>query len=105
MAQKLKSFLGRVEMDTVQTRSLFLWVLFLGGVIAAGIKDRVWFVARIAKAIMKWQICCWEDAESSLREFLWVNRIHETSCRDLWDEAMVTVDVLFGGADTLRSFL
>ena len=96
MVQKLKSFLGRVEMNTVQTRSLSLWVLFLGGVIVAGTKDRAWFVARLAKAIMELQICCWEDAESSLREFLWVDRIHENSCRVLWDEAMVTVDVLFG---------
>jgi hypothetical protein len=97
MVQKLKSCLGRVEMDTVQTRALFLWVLFLGGVVVAGTRDQAWFVARLAKAIMEWQICRWEDAESSLREFLWVDRVHENSCRDLWDEAMVTVDVLFGG--------
>ena len=97
MVKKLKSCLGKIEMDTVQTRKLFLWVLFLSGAAVAGSKERAWFVARLAKAIVEWQICGWEDAKSSLVDFLWLDRIHDDSCKDLWDESMATVDVLFGG--------
>lgn len=96
MVQKLKSYLGTIEKDTAEARALFLWVLFLGGVAVSGTRDRGWFVARLAKAIMEFQICGWEDAKSTLTGVLWVDRIHETPCGDLWDEAMVTVDVLFG---------
>lgn len=96
MIQKLKSCLNTVDTNKVQAGALFLWIMFLGGAAAAGIKDRAWFVARLAKTIMEFQICSWEDAKSSLTKFFWVDRIHENSCRDLWDDALVTVAVLFG---------
>lgn len=98
MIQKLKSCLDMGDMNTPQTRGLFLWILFLGGTAVAGTRNRAWFVARLAKAIMDFQICGWEDAKSSLMKFLWIDGIHEHSCRDLWEEALVTVDVLFGSS-------
>ena len=45
---------------------------------------------------MEFQICSWEEARSNLARFLWVDRIHEEACKGL-EEAMVIVDVLFGG--------
>lgn len=97
MVQKMKSCLDIADSNTAPTRTLFLAVIFLAGAAVGGTKDRVWFVARLAKAIMELQICSWEDAKSSLATFLWVDKIHEIPCRELWEEALTTVDVLFGG--------
>jgi hypothetical protein len=97
MIQKLKFCLDMADINTAQTRALSLWIIFLGGAAVAGTKDRAWFVARLAKTVMELQICSWEDAKSSLMKFLWVDRIHENSCKDLWDEALMTMTVLFGG--------
>lgn len=96
MIQKIKSCLDMADTATAQTSALFLWLMFLGGIAVAGTKERAWFVARIARTIMDLQICSWKDARSSLIQFLWVDRIHENACRDLWDEALITVTVLFG---------
>jgi len=96
--QRLKSCLDMIDMDTEQARTLFFWVLFMGGVAVVGTTDRAWFVARLAKAkaTMQLQICSWKDAKSSLMRFYWVDRIHEDLCRDLWDDALMTAEVLFG---------
>jgi len=89
MIQKLKSCLSMAEANTAQARALFLWILFLGGAAVDGTKDRAWFVARLATTVIELQICRWEDAKSSLMTFLWVDRIHESSCRGLWDETQL----------------
>ncbi|RFU29231.1 hypothetical protein B7463_g7088, partial [Scytalidium lignicola] len=94
--QKLKSCLDIMETNTRQTKELFIWILFLGGGAATSTRDRTWFVARLGKALMEWQVCSWEDAKSLLMKFLWVEAIHADSGRDLWDEAQITVSVLFG---------
>lgn len=97
LIQKLKSTLDMVDTTNIApSRALTLWILFLGGAVCAGTKDRVWFVARLVKTIMKLQqLLSWEDAKSSLVKFLWVDRIHEHSCKDLWDEVQITLGVLF----------
>ncbi|KAI9737859.1 MAG: hypothetical protein M1834_009229 [Cirrosporium novae-zelandiae] len=95
--QKLKSCLDMADMNTAQTRVLFLWIMFLGGAAVAGTKDRAWFVARLVKIVMELQIYNWKDAKSSLMKFLWAGRVHENSCKDLWDEVLITMTVLFGG--------
>jgi hypothetical protein len=95
--QQLKSCLDFIEINTPQTQAFFLWMLFLGGSVVASTKERTWFVARLARTIVEMQIRSWEDMRELLKRFLWVDWIHGDPCRELWDEAMVTVDVLFGG--------
>lgn len=93
--QKLKSCLDMIDTNTAQTKALFLWMLFLGGTAVVGTSDRAWFVARLVKTAIEFQICSWEDVRLSLMKFLWIDRIHENFCKELWDEALVTLDVLF----------
>jgi hypothetical protein len=94
---KLKSCLDLVEIDTPQMRALFLWAILMGGVAVAGTRDRAWFVARLVKVVMEWGIGSWEEARGELRggEFWWVESIHDGGCREVWDEAVVTMAVLF----------
>ncbi|TAQ84493.1 hypothetical protein B7494_g7186 [Chlorociboria aeruginascens] len=66
MIHKLKSCLETADMKIAQARPLSLWVLFLGGVAAAGSKDRTWFVARLVKMVMKLGISSWEEAKRTL---------------------------------------
>jgi len=95
--QELKSCIDAIDKTSPQASLLCLWIVFLGGSVVAGTKDRTWFVARLARMIMEMQICSWEDAKSLLMGFLWLDRVHESPCKNMWDEASVTVDVLFGG--------
>jgi hypothetical protein len=95
--QELQSCIDVVDKTSPPARMLCLWIVFLGASVVAGTRDRTWFVARLARMIMEMQICSWEDAKLLLMSFLWVDRIHESSCKDVWDEALVTVEVLFGG--------
>ena len=95
MVQQLKNCVVDADTNTAPARAIFLSLVFLGGMAVAGTKDRAWFVARLAKTIMELQIWTWEDAKLSLATFLWVDKIHERSCRELWEEALVTVDELF----------
>jgi hypothetical protein len=86
---KLKSSLEIVDTSTPQIRALFLWIILMGGVALAGTRDRAWFVARLVKAVMEWEIRSWEELEVR-GGFWWVR-----GCREVWDEAMVTMAVLF----------
>jgi hypothetical protein len=87
---KLKSCLETTDTCTAQMRGLFLWVVLMGGVAVAGTRDRAWFVARLVKVVMEWEIGSWEELEVR-GGFWWV----EGGCREVWDEAMVTIAVLF----------
>jgi hypothetical protein len=98
LIEKLKKCLDSSDTNLTQTRKLFLWMTFLGGVAVTGTKERAWFVARLAKAVVELQIRNWEEAKSSLTKFLWVDRIHEDSCMELWKEAQIIVTVLFGSS-------
>jgi hypothetical protein len=87
---KLKSCLENTDTSTPQMRGLFLWIILMGGVAVAGTKDRAWFVARLVKVVMEWEIGSWEVLE--VRGRFW--RV-EGGCREVWDEAMVTMAVIF----------
>lgn len=81
-----------------QSSPFSLWILFLACSIVAGTKDRAWFMARVARSIMDLQINSWAGAKSLFQGFFWVDKIHEAAIKRLWDEAMVTIDVLFSKA-------
>jgi len=97
LIERLKMYLDSFDTALVETRELFLWMIFIGGVAVTGSKERAWFVAKIAKAVVELHIRCWDEAKSMLTKFLWIDSIHEGACRDLWEGAQVTVSVLFGG--------
>jgi hypothetical protein len=86
---KLKSSLEILDTSTPQMRALFLWILLMGGLAVAGTRDRAWFVARMVKIVIEWGIGSWEELEVR-GGFWWVR-----GCREVWDEAMVTMAVLF----------
>lgn len=75
-----------------------MWLAFIGGAAVTGTKDRAWFVARLAKgkANMELHIQSWEDAKRELMRFYWVENIHGEFCRVLWEDALMTADVLLG---------
>ena len=92
---EVKSCLEIADTSSPQTRALFSWIIFLGGAAVAGTRDRAWFVARLVKNVMEWKIGSWEVMKVESRGFWWVGRIHEGACKELWDEAMITMAVLF----------
>jgi hypothetical protein len=84
---KLKSCLETADKSSHQMRGLFLWAILMGGVAVAGTRDRAWFVAKLVKVVMEWGIGSWEE----VRGGFWCVE----GCREVWDEGMVTMAVLF----------
>jgi hypothetical protein len=84
---KLKSCLETADTSTCHLRGLFLWTILMGGVVVAGTRDRAWFVAKLVKVVMEWRIGSWEE----VRGGFWCVE----GCREVWDEGMVTMAVLF----------
>lgn len=93
--QQFKSYIELIDVPSDEIKALVLWTLFLGGIAVAGTKERTWFVARLVKWTMKWKIRTWQEAELILIDFLWVEKIHQRPCKELWEEVVVTREVLF----------
>lgn len=69
---------------------LWLWVLFMGGIVST--TARSWFCSRILEASRAQEIQCWENARDILKKFPLVvlERFDcESHCKGLWEELNV----------------
>lgn len=98
----VKNDLNSFDTNAAQTKELFLWVLFLCGVAVVGTKQRIWFVATLAKIIVELHICSWDEVKMTLMKFLWVDRIHEDPCREIWEEVQTTLKGFLPKVDSVR---
>jgi hypothetical protein len=93
--EQLKSCIEVADTTINEVKALVFWTLFLGGVAVARTTEKSWFVARLVKWTMRWNIRTWHEAKMVLSEFLWVENIHESPYKELWEEIFVTRQVLF----------
>jgi hypothetical protein len=63
-----------------------LWVLFIGGTVAAQEPIRSWFVSVLTTVCCQLKIRSWHDIKKSLVKYLWSDRIWEDRCKNLWFE-------------------
>lgn len=68
---------------------LTTWLLFLGGIASKDRLDRTWFVAQLAKNVTG----TWEEISETVNRILWIKKILELSCKELWEEAEITREI------------
>lgn len=88
---------------------LYLWLVFMGGIVAQGMDDREWFVDRVVEmgvcvmgesevepalvggggGLLARRPLTWMDVEASLAGFLWVRAVQEDPCRKFWAEVEI----------------
>ncbi|OQD87255.1 hypothetical protein PENANT_c006G05815 [Penicillium antarcticum] len=71
-------------------RDLLIWQLFMGAVCSATLPaERVFFVSELAAAVRLQGISTWQEARALLLGFFYVDRVHLSMLRQVWDEVLV----------------
>lgn len=71
---------------TTRGNTLLLWVFSVGGVSAANMPERAWFVSHLVEMTDEMNIDSWENMKSHVRQVIWHERLCENSHRKLWEE-------------------
>jgi hypothetical protein len=67
---------------------IMLWMLFMGGIVATGRPERLWFVSHLSKLESSPDFRDWDSVKASLQSVLWVYKIPEESFRVLCGEVV-----------------
>ncbi|GMF78540.1 unnamed protein product [Aspergillus oryzae] len=65
---------------------VLIWVLFIGAWSSRFLPERTFFVTELAAAVGRQRILSWQELRSLLLNFFYVDRVHQTALRGLWDE-------------------
>jgi hypothetical protein len=65
---------------------LVTWVLFITGMIAKGLKERVWVVATLERCTRKLRVDSWEAMKELLQRHLWLSMTNDQDGIVLWSE-------------------
>ncbi|KAE8354002.1 hypothetical protein BDV28DRAFT_132046 [Aspergillus coremiiformis] len=65
---------------------LLLWILFIGAWSSRLVPEQTFFVAELAAAVGREGIQSWQELRSLLLNFFYVDRVHRTPLRGLWEE-------------------
>jgi hypothetical protein len=95
LVQKLKTSLSVVK-ECWQLGSWLLWLFFVGGTASKAGPDRAWFTAHLVRMSMTLELSTWDEVKDILDKLLWIETTHDSMCKSLWDEVMVTRTILNG---------
>jgi hypothetical protein len=65
---------------------VLIWVLFIGAWASRLVPERTFFVTELAAAVGRQGIESWQELRTLLLNFFYVDRVHQTTLRGLWDE-------------------
>jgi hypothetical protein len=90
IVEKLKVYLTRLDhcADALRTEfmELLLWLSFMGGVLQLEYGNRKWYNSHIATTAAKLRLSCFEEVKVVLSKFLWIEWVHENTCKTLWED-------------------
>lgn len=66
---------------------MYIWVLMMGGIAAAGTSEISWFAAMFSDAIRSCNISTWEELKGVLRQIMWMDCVCDYGGRNLWMKA------------------
>ena len=97
LVSKLRKSLSLVFTNgiTPVSSSLFLWLLFMGGV--ASIKngmDRTFFVTHLVRLCYGLRVHQWAEVKERLENVLWIGKVLDKTGKALWEETQDTSKVL-----------
>lgn len=82
-----------ISSDTVE-RTLLLWLLSVGAVLAAGMPERVWFIGHLVVLVRDLEISSWQQMRVLLERVIWQHIFCEKPFQLLWTEIHVKKESL-----------
>ena len=88
--EKLKVYLRRLDssMDALKTEylELSLWLTCMAGLLPLQYIDKLWCGTRLKATVTILGLKTWEEVETVLRKFLWIQWIHGPACKAFWED-------------------
>ena len=97
LVSKLKGCLVNLLTSEVTptASSLFLWLLFMGGVASLqNSLDHTFFVAHLVRLRRELELYEWEDVKERLEHVLWIGMVLDKPGEDLWEEVRLAWRVI-----------
>ena len=97
LVSKLKTSLDKILTTklTPTSSSLFLWLLFVGGVASfQNCLDHTFFITHLVRLRRELELYEWEDVKERLEHVLWIGRLLDKAGEDLWEEVRLAWRVL-----------
>ena len=97
LVSKLKTSLDNVLTTEVTpaSSSLFLWLLFMGGVASLQNNlDHTFFFTHLVCERRVLELYVWEDVKERLEHVLWIGRVLDKAGEELWEEVRLAWRVL-----------
>jgi hypothetical protein len=76
------------ESGADQTR-LFVWILFIGAILSKGLKERTWFVLKMAKICQQLHLNTRDQLRIILQRYIYLNWLFEDKFAESWKEIEV----------------
>lgn len=86
LIHKLKNSLSMLVTSITMEKQLLIWLLYVGGVLAAGIPEREWFVGYLVVLVQDLSICSWQAMAVVLRKVIWQDVFCQAPGHLLWHE-------------------
>ena len=101
LTELLKEHLDQSPMSTFWAPSydLCLWVVFIGAHISKGQRERPWFITQVARGIRLLALQDLHQMRETLLGFFYIDRFHDKSLREIWNEAHLigeAFDMIYG---------
>ena len=88
--EKLKVYLRRLDssVDAIKTEylELSLWLTCMAGLLPLQYIDKLWCGTRLKATVTILGLKTWEEVETVLRKFLWIQWIHGPACKAFWED-------------------
>ena len=97
LVSKLKTSLDNVLTTEVTpaSSSLFLWLLFMGGVASLQNNlDHTFFITHLVRVRRELELYEWEDVKERLEHVLWIGKVLDKVGEELWEEVRLAWRVL-----------
>lgn len=92
LAEMLKQELEKIlkipgpPLESRRQNEALLWVVVMGGIAAAGTRERPWFAAQVHNLTRKNGVRRWSELVTIMESMLWLGSACDHAGRELWDE-------------------
>ena len=86
LVHKLKETLEPLDLDSLWSSDLLLWVLFFGAHISRHLEERKWFIACLARNTTQLDLSSADAVQEVLLNLFYFERFYRDSLLEIWDE-------------------
>lgn len=93
LSQELQVSLLHLDMAEISCPLMF-WLLVMGGLVSSATSEREWFRSRLRNCQVSWKgMITWECMKVQLMSVMWIDRIHDTFGKELWEEVVPPAEI------------